>query len=186
MKKLILLCSFAMLLFVSPDIQADTLGECAWGAACGGGGGLDGVSDISTSGTITGKKIMEVFSLGVEGSPIAISASSILGGQVVFSGAGTDSGLILPVIDDTDAASRRGFNFCIINTSINPLILKPGSGDKFRLGASVMDADEAVITVTPHTGISACWVSREFGGSCLLYTSPSPRDRQRSRMPSSA
>ena len=24
------------------------------------------------------------------------------------------------------------------------------------------------------------------GGGCLLYTSPSPRDRQRSRMPSSA
>ena len=27
---------------------------------------------------------------------------------------------------------------------------------------------------------------REEPGSCLLYTSPSPRDRQKSRMPSSA
>ena len=26
----------------------------------------------------------------------------------------------------------------------------------------------------------------EYGESCLLYTSPSPRDRTRSRMPSSA
>ena len=26
----------------------------------------------------------------------------------------------------------------------------------------------------------------EHGGTCLLYTSPSPRDRQKSRMPSSA
>ena len=26
----------------------------------------------------------------------------------------------------------------------------------------------------------------ELFGSCLLYTSPSPRDRQKSRMPSSA
>ena len=26
----------------------------------------------------------------------------------------------------------------------------------------------------------------ELSGSCLLYTSPSPRDRQKSRMPSSA
>ena len=26
----------------------------------------------------------------------------------------------------------------------------------------------------------------DTGGSCLLYTSPSPRDRQKSRMPSSA
>ena len=28
--------------------------------------------------------------------------------------------------------------------------------------------------------------AREFAKSCLLYTSPSPRDRQKSRMPSSA
>ena len=32
------------------------------------------------------------------------------------------------------------------------------------------------------TGIWSCWVSV----TCLLYTSPSPRDRTRSRMPSSA
>ena len=29
-------------------------------------------------------------------------------------------------------------------------------------------------------------LSRTFINSCLLYTSPSPRDRQKSRMPSSA
>ena len=39
-------------------------------------------------------------------------------------------------------------------------------------------------------GISAAYFSNylilSLGGSCLLYTSPSPRDRTRSRMPSSA
>ena len=30
------------------------------------------------------------------------------------------------------------------------------------------------------------WASYEYGKICLLYTSPSPRDRQKSRMPSSA
>ena len=29
-------------------------------------------------------------------------------------------------------------------------------------------------------------VAESMGGTCLLYTSPSPRDRQKSRMPSSA
>ena len=29
-------------------------------------------------------------------------------------------------------------------------------------------------------------VERRLAGDCLLYTSPSPRDRQKSRMPSSA
>ena len=30
------------------------------------------------------------------------------------------------------------------------------------------------------------WVDEDGDGTCLLYTSPSPRDRQKSRMPSSA
>ena len=37
--------------------------------------------------------------------------------------------------------------------------------------------DGTVYTVTP---------SDDTAGTCLLYTSPSPRDRQKSRMPSSA
>ena len=36
--------------------------------------------------------------------------------------------------------------------------------------------------VTPVFGIKTKWVTE----ICLLYTSPSPRDRQKSRMPSSA
>ena len=38
-------------------------------------------------------------------------------------------------------------------------------------------------------GVAASWCIAKFefrGKSCLLYTSPSPRDRQKSRMPSSA
>ena len=30
------------------------------------------------------------------------------------------------------------------------------------------------------------YIQKDWGISCLLYTSPSPRDRQKSRMPSSA
>ena len=36
------------------------------------------------------------------------------------------------------------------------------------------------------TGGASTRAREETGGSCLLYTSPSPRDRQKSRMPSSA
>ena len=32
----------------------------------------------------------------------------------------------------------------------------------------------------------ACSTNEEISGSCLLYTSPSPRDKRQSRMPSSA
>ena len=39
------------------------------------------------------------------------------------------------------------------------------------------------LNLTPH---QACLLLHAGIGSCLLYTSPSPRDRVRSRMPSSA
>ena len=35
-------------------------------------------------------------------------------------------------------------------------------------------------------GFTLEWYKTLFHNSCLLYTSPSPRDRQKSRMPSSA
>ena len=40
-------------------------------------------------------------------------------------------------------------------------------------------------TLYPHIGIKGAHVIKD-GKACLLYTSPSPRDRQKSRMPSSA
>ena len=68
-------------------------------------------------------------------------------------------------------------------------------------GLSGAGGDDMPLTITftsaaNVTGLSFNWVfaSEEFEGSpilrdavaCLLYTSPSPRDRQKSRMPSSA
>ena len=41
---------------------------------------------------------------------------------------------------------------------------------------------ETISTGNPHTDLDFF----TQGGNCLLYTSPSPRDRTRSRMPSSA
>ena len=40
--------------------------------------------------------------------------------------------------------------------------------------------------VEKYLVITEPFVSKSKFGSCLLYTSPSPRDRQKSRMPSSA
>ena len=48
-------------------------------------------------------------------------------------------------------------------------------------------ATAAVLTaVPPDTRLVVTSSSSVYGGTCLLYTSPSPRDRTRSRMPSSA
>ena len=47
-------------------------------------------------------------------------------------------------------------------------------------------AEEGIRFTENCVTTSICWVSRVTLYSCLLYTSPSPRDRQKSRMPSSA
>ena len=56
-------------------------------------------------------------------------------------------------------------------------IIKSEGGEAIANGASVTDLD-AVKEMTNQT--------MEKWGSCLLYTSPSPRDLSTSRMPSSA
>ena len=49
--------------------------------------------------------------------------------------------------------------------------------------AGLMITTEAMVTDKPQEAAPAM---PDMGGICLLYTSPSPRDRQKSRMPSSA
>ena len=53
---------------------------------------------------------------------------------------------------------------------------------------SVNNFKNKTVLVTGHTGFIGTWMSLwlDMLGACLLYTSPSPRDRQKSRMPSSA
>ena len=61
-------------------------------------------------------------------------------------------------------------------TEINKLYKEMGSGKVFP-----MPAKDAELTTRELEKIN-----REYDKACLLYTSPSPRDRQKSRMPSSA
>ena len=76
---------------------------------------------------------------------------------------------------------------------------QPMSPQRFELMRTILDAPspiglEAAMTrgiLEPHmrSFMPEDWVIHSFKGNagiCLLYTSPSPRDRTRSRMPSSA
>ena len=53
-----------------------------------------------------------------------------------------------------------------------------------RLSRSLMDFSK-LVEVFDRSGVTFVSVTQSFN-TCLLYTSPSPRDRTRSRMPSSA
>ena len=69
--------------------------------------------------------------------------------------------------------------FVLLLALLGPLIWpKDGIGDTFRFWY----AGHIVATGGSPYDQNA-WAS---AGDCLLYTSPSPRDRQKSRMPSSA
>ena len=53
--------------------------------------------------------------------------------------------------------------------------------------ASTMRSNTSVMTgVLLMVGIVLATLTEAIASTCLLYTSPSPRDRTRSRMPSSA
>ena len=80
-------------------------------------------------------------------------------------------------------------------TEVGVVAIGPGGGATLRFLASVLDA-RAVVEIGTGTGVSGLWLLRGMRGdgvlttvdieTCLLYTSPSPRDGLLSRMPSSA
>ena len=51
---------------------------------------------------------------------------------------------------------------------------------------NLIDNEEVMIPSAQIIQELKDYVSTDTGKTCLLYTSPSPRDRQKSRMPSSA
>ena len=70
-----------------------------------------------------------------------------------------------------------------------------GTGDSLRVGGDKINDNFDEIyttfgdgsTLTPFTTGTSTLTNKTINlTSCLLYTSPSPRDRQKSRMPSSA
>ena len=63
--------------------------------------------------------------------------------------------------------------------------------DKIIIKRLVEDARTPILSIAREVGISGAAIHQrlrklENSNFCLLYTSPSPRDRTRSRMPSSA
>ena len=67
---------------------------------------------------------------------------------------------------------KRKIHRKITAISAIPLLITIGSG--------------TIYSILQPLGVDAFWLIKWHTGNCLLYTSPSPRDLARSRMPSSA
>ena len=71
---------------------------------------------------------------------------------------------------------------------LSEMSLQEKIGQMVQLTGAYFDK-EAVLTGVVGEQLPPEWIIQYAGsvlGVCLLYTSPSPRDRQKSRMPSSA
>ena len=67
--------------------------------------------------------------------------------------------------------------------------LLDGMSKMSSMVAKVVELGQNAVAVTDHGNLHGAlefYRSARSAGICLLYTSPSPRDRTRSRMPSSA
>ena len=73
----------------------------------------------------------------------------------------------------------------LLDTNIVGYILKGVASNKLKNKLMMINPDDVFISQITHAEII---YGLQKGGNiiCLLYTSPSPRDRTRSRMPSSA
>ena len=85
----------------------------------------------------------------------------------------------------------------ILRDLVNGDWVEPHTGKQYNLGLKniviqeSLDGAEAELVASLHKGkaitvISDPYTHGALGQSCLLYTSPSPRDATLSRMPSSA
>ena len=88
---------------------------------------------------------------------------------------------LLKIRDDRKMITRRGFLSlpAVASLASLPLSGKAGS-DNYPVLQAVAGKARLTPDDYPETKV---WT---YGGSCLLYTSPSPRDGLLSRMPSSA
>ena len=60
------------------------------------------------------------------------------------------------------------------------------AGEQVSVGLLAMALQDLGIAARSWLGWQIAMKTSDVHGACLLYTSPSPRDRQKSRMPSSA
>jgi len=90
--------------------------------------------------------------------------------------------------DNVIIVAQSGGDETVIQTAINTAAAAASSGDRWTV---LVMPGEYTETLTMKSNVSLVGLNRDAcviksNGACLLYTSPSPRDRTRSRMPSSA
>ena len=70
--------------------------------------------------------------------------------------------------------------------NVNPITIRIGQRTVKKVVASQKAATTTLNTLQELENVQDIDITTRADNTCLLYTSPSPRDREKSRMPSSA
>src|SRR5665811_2513049 len=131
----------------------------------------------------------------VSGADVSVAVSEDSSGQVLSMDRGTTDGSgIAWLVIDTSAGwnGAKTWMEVVVNGSYlggQTIWITDGSCSG---NISLLSMDGSVSTVRASSpvssspSVSSSSITSALSGACLLYTSPSPRDRTRSRMPSSA
>ena len=94
-----------------------------------------------------------------------------------------DSQAQIVLTDRTNAARLVDINQQTDVIDVQPILDSPGDPD----AANAVGLDRIdLANLIPHQDDDFIYMIYTSGSTCLLYTSPSPRDKRQSRMPSSA
>ena len=119
-----------------------------------------------------------VFDSGIKPADVAVYSETLTTEQVLM------PGKYFSTLWQDGGPSVRGYRGSLYSSSLIPgLGSSPTFSLMFNLGVMAVP-DFTAPSQTPWTNLNTTTTVMLY--FCLLYTSPSPRDRQKSRMPSSA
>ena len=156
-------------------------------------------SPTSTGGTVVTWSVSPSLPAGLSldtstgvlsGTPTAVTSSASYTITATNTG-GTDTASVTIVVNDVTPTISYGSNSLTLEKGTTMTTQTPTVGGGTITSWSVSPSLPAGLSLDSSTGAisgtpSAVTSSANYTITCLLYTSPSPRDRQKSRMPSSA
>ena len=105
--------------------------------------------------------------------PLTVLLGAVIAGFIFGEFSIWEAALLAAILAPTDAALGQA----VVSSPVVPVRIRQALNVESGLNDGI---------VLPMVMLFAALASVSVEGACLLYTSPSPRDRQKSRMPSSA